>query len=130
MTTKITEANIEQSTLNTISGGVKITNIVYALCVFILLCRISLKIEFKWFDPRNETYPLYLVHPIFLKIVNYGILPMIPFLASLAMVKTIDQIAPITLILYQLIWFVLTYGVSLIVVRLVLKTRWAWIFGK
>jgi hypothetical protein len=28
MTTKITEANIEQSTLNTISGGVKITNIV------------------------------------------------------------------------------------------------------
>lgn len=113
-----------------VDSSLKITNILYALCVFIILCRVSLKMEFKWFDPRNETYPLYLVHPIFLKIINYGVLPMIPVVASLVLVKSVDQVAPFTIIVYQLIWFVVTYAASLFIVRGVLKTKFAWVFGK
>ncbi len=113
-----------------VDSSLKFTNIIYALTAFGLLCKISSSIRFTWFNPRIETYPLYLVHPLFLKVLNYALLPLVPSLAGFVMIRNADQVSSLTILVYQILWFVLIYAISLFTVKFVMKTKWAWVFGK
>lgn len=110
-------------------SSLKVTNVFYALIVFILLCKIGSEIRFKWLNPREETYPLYLVHPIFLKVINYALLPMLPAVASVVTLKNPAQVTWVSILVYQVGWFFIIYGLSLVTVKFVLRTRFKWIFG-
>jgi fucose 4-O-acetylase-like acetyltransferase len=111
-------------------SSLKVTNIIYALCVLVLLCKVSKVMTFRWLNPRQETYPLYLVHPIFLKVINYAVLPLFPALSSLVVIKRPDQVTWYYILIYQVVWFFAIYGMSLLAVKFVLKTRFKWVFGK
>jgi hypothetical protein len=113
-----------------VDSSLKFTNILYALTVFALLSKISASIKFTWFNPRNETYPLYLFHPLLLKVLNYALLPLVPSIAGIVMIRSADQVSVSNILVYQILWFVVIYAISFFTVRFVLKTKLAWIFGK
>jgi fucose 4-O-acetylase-like acetyltransferase len=113
-----------------VDSSLKFTNILYALSVFILLAKAGQHISFKWLTPRDETYPLYLVHPIFLKIINYALLPMFPAVAAFVWVKDASQVTWLVILVYQIGWFVAIYLISLFTVKIILNSRLRWMFGK
>lgn len=113
-----------------VDSSLKATNIAYALCVFVLICKVSTSPSYRWLNPRDETYPLYLVHPILIKVINYGILPLFPALAGIVTIKSAQQVTWYYILGYQIVWFLMVYCISLLTVKFVLKTKLKWVFGK
>jgi fucose 4-O-acetylase-like acetyltransferase len=113
-----------------VDSSLKITNILYCLAVFMLLSKVGMHVRFGFFNPRDETYPLYLVHPIFLKVINYAILPMLPTVSALLTINDASEISWLTVLLYQAGWFVAIYMLSLVTVKILLYSPLRWVFGK
>jgi probable poly-beta-1,6-N-acetyl-D-glucosamine export protein len=113
-----------------VDSSLKFTNILYALSVFVLLTKVGQGVKFGFLNPRDETYPLYLVHPIFLKVINYAILPMFPAVAGFLWVKDPSRVTWLVILVYQIGWFLVIYTMSLITVKLILNSRLKWMFGK
>jgi fucose 4-O-acetylase-like acetyltransferase len=119
-----------QSGATVIDSSLKVTNIAYALSVFILLCKVGRNVSFGFFNPRDETYPLYLIHPIFLKVINYAVLPLVPAVANVITIKDPYTMSWVTVVIYQVAWFIVIYMISLISVKVILNSRLKWVFGK
>jgi fucose 4-O-acetylase-like acetyltransferase len=113
-----------------VDSSLKFTNILYCLAIFLLLCKAGQHVKFSFLNPRDETYPLYLIHPIFLKVINYALLPMLPALKSLLTIDDTSEISWLTVLLYQLGWFFGIYALSLISVKIILYSPFRWVFGK
>jgi probable poly-beta-1,6-N-acetyl-D-glucosamine export protein len=113
-----------------VDSSLKFTNILYALSVFLLLSKVGNKVTFKTLNPRDETYALYLIHPIFLKVINYAILPMLPAVTAILTINDASEVSWLTILLYQVAWFIAIYMMSLITVKVILYSPWRWIFGK
>jgi probable poly-beta-1,6-N-acetyl-D-glucosamine export protein len=119
-----------QNAATVVDSSLKFTNILYALSVFLLLCKLSKNVQFKYLNPREETYPLYLVHPIFLKVINYAMLPMLPAVARIVTLDTAEDISWLMILVYQIGWFAFIYLLSLGTVKLILSSSFQWVFGK
>jgi probable poly-beta-1,6-N-acetyl-D-glucosamine export protein len=113
-----------------VDSSLKFTNILYAVSVFILLCKIGMGVSFTYLNPRDETYPLYLVHPIFLKVINYALLPMLPAVGAVLTLNEPSEISWLSILLYQIGWFLGIYMLSLLTVKVVLYSPFRWVFGK
>lgn len=113
-----------------VDSSLKFTNILYCLAVFILLCKLGINAKFNFLNPRDETYPLYLIHPIFLKVINYALLPMIPAVGSLLTIDQPAEVSWLNVLLYQIGWFIGIYTISLLAVKIILYSPLRWIFGK
>lgn len=113
-----------------VDSSLKFTNIVYACSVFLLLSKVGSKARFSYLNPRDETYPLYLVHPIFLKVINYALLPMLPAVSAILTINEASEVSWLAILLYQIVWFVAIYSLSLITVKVILYSPWRWILGK
>jgi hypothetical protein len=92
-----------------VDGSLKFTNILYALPVFLLLCKIDSNVKFGFLNPRDETYPFYQIHLIFLKVINYAVLPMLPAVCSLLILNAPAEVSWLTILLYQTGWFLAIY---------------------
>jgi fucose 4-O-acetylase-like acetyltransferase len=113
-----------------IDSSLKFTNILYALSVFVLLSKIGRNVRFGFLNPRDETYPLYLIHPIFLKVINYAILPMLPAVSSALTLNDPAEVSWLTILLFQIGWFIGIYAISLFTVKIILYSPFRWVFGK
>ncbi|HEY0656335.1 MAG TPA: acyltransferase [Chryseosolibacter sp.] len=113
-----------------VDSSLKLTNILYAFCVFLLLSKVGNNVKFTYLNPRDETYPLYLVHPIFLKVINYALLPMLPAVSAVLTINDASEVSWLAILLYQIAWFVAIYAMSLITVKVVLYSPLRWMFGK
>ena len=113
-----------------VDSSLKFTNILYCLAMFMLLCKVGQHVKFNFLNPRDETYPLYLIHPIFLKIINYALLPMLPAVRSFLTIDDTSEISWLTVLLYQFGWFFGIYMLSLISVKIILYSPFRWVFGK
>jgi probable poly-beta-1,6-N-acetyl-D-glucosamine export protein len=113
-----------------VDGSLKVSNVLYCLAVFILLSKVGRHVRFGFLNPRDETYPLYLVHPIFLKIINYAVLPMLPAVGAALTIDSPAEISWLTVLLYQLAWFLTIYTISIIAVKIILYSPFRWVFGK
>jgi hypothetical protein len=87
-------------------------------------------VSFTYLNPRDETYPLYLVHPIFLKVINYALLPMLPAVGAVLTLNEPSEISWLSILLYQIGWFLGIYMLSLLTVKVVLYSPFRWVFGK
>jgi probable poly-beta-1,6-N-acetyl-D-glucosamine export protein len=112
-----------------VDSSLKITNIFYCLAVFILLTKVGMHVQFSFFNPRDETYPLYLIHPIFLKVINYAILPMLPAVSAMLTINEASEISWLAVLLYQAGWFIAIYMLSLVTVKVILYSPMRWVFG-
>lgn len=113
-----------------VDSSLKFTNVVYALTVVALLCKVGLSVRIEWFKPREETYPLYLVHPIIIKGITYGLLPLLPAIGTLITIDRPDEAGWLAILLYQVGWFVAIYMLSLMTVKFILASSFSWLFGK
>jgi fucose 4-O-acetylase-like acetyltransferase len=109
-----------------VGSSLKFTNILYALSVFLLLCKIGSDVRFGF---RDETYPLYLIHPIFLKVINFGVLLMLPAVSSLLTLNSSAEVGWLAILLYQTGWFLAIYMISLMTVKIILYSPFRWVFG-
>lgn len=113
-----------------VDSSLKVTNILYCFAVFMLLSKIGVNIRFGFMNPRDETYPLYLIHPIFLKVINYGILPLLPAVSNALTINEPSEIGVFAIVLYQAGWFIGIYALSLVAVKVILNSPFRWVFGK
>jgi fucose 4-O-acetylase-like acetyltransferase len=113
-----------------VDSSIKFTNILYALAVVLLLCKVGRNFTFGFLNPRDETYPLYLIHPIFLKVINYALLPMLPAVRSFLTLDDPSEVSWLAILLYQAGWFAAIYIMSLITVKIILYSPLRWVFGK
>jgi fucose 4-O-acetylase-like acetyltransferase len=113
-----------------VDSSLKFTNILYALAVFLLLSKAGRNVRFGLLNPRDETYPLYLIHPIFLKVINYAILPLLPAVSSVLTLNDPAEVSWLTILLYQIGWFIGIYAISLFAVKMILYSPFRWVFGK
>lgn len=113
-----------------VDGSLRFTNILYCLAVFMLLSKIGEKITFSFFNPRDEVYPIYLIHPIFLKVINYGLLPFLPAVANMLTLNEVSEISWLNVLLYQVGWFIGIYILSLVAVKVILASPFRAVFGK
>lgn len=122
--------HLMQTGATVVDSSLKFTNILYALSVFLLLSKIGSNIKFNFLNPRDETYPLYLIHPIFLKVINYAILPMLPAVGRLFMLNDPGEVSWLAILLFQSAWFLGIYTISLLAVKVILYSPFRWVFGK
>jgi fucose 4-O-acetylase-like acetyltransferase len=113
-----------------VDSSLKFTNILYALAVFMLLSKAGRNVRFSFLNPRDETYPLYLVHPIFLKVINYAILPLLPAVSSVLTLNDPAEVSWLAILLYQTAWFIGIYVIALFTVKMILYSPFRWVFGK
>lgn len=113
-----------------VDSSLKFTNIMYALSVFLLLCKVGTRVNFTYLNPRDETYPLYLIHPIFLKVINYALLPMLPAVGAALTLNDPAEVSWLSILLYQIGWFLGIYMLSLVTVKIILYSPFRWVFGK
>jgi probable poly-beta-1,6-N-acetyl-D-glucosamine export protein len=113
-----------------VDSSLKFTNILYALSVFLFLCKIGNQVQFTYLNPRDETYPLYLVHPLFLKVINYALLPMLPAVGTVLTLNEASEISWLSILLFQIGWFFGIYILSLVTVKIILYSQFRWVFGK
>jgi probable poly-beta-1,6-N-acetyl-D-glucosamine export protein len=113
-----------------VDSSLKFTNILYACSVFLLLSKVGNKVSFTYLNPRDETYPLYLIHPLFLKVINYAILPTLPAVSAILTINEASEVSWLAILLYQIGWFIAIYTLSLVTVKVILYSQWRWILGK
>jgi fucose 4-O-acetylase-like acetyltransferase len=113
-----------------VDSSLKFSNIIYCLTVVMLLCKVGRNVKFQFLNPRDETYPLYLIHPIFLKVINYAFLPMLPALGSLITIDQPSEVSWLMILLFQIGWFLFIYFISLVSVKIILNSPFRWVFGK
>lgn len=113
-----------------VDGSLRFSNILYCFAAFLLLCKVGMNVSFRFLNPRDETYPLYLIHPIFLKIINYALLPSLPAVKTLLTLDQPSEVSWLNVLLFQMGWFVGIYIISLIAVKVILNSPMRWVFGK
>lgn len=100
----------------------RISNILYSLSFFLLLLKIGPIVSLnKYFDPRKHTYGIYLLHPIILYQVLVEIFRPLKI--------TIDTLSFAEAVGYSVVRFLVVYGLSFVIVRLLRYTRLKWSIG-
>lgn len=100
----------------------RISNIIYSLVCFALLLKIgSIRIVNDKFDPRNTTYGIYLIHQIIITHIIVEIFR--PFHLDVPSMSIYAAIG------YSLARFAITYGLSIMVIKFILLTRFRWSIG-
>lgn len=98
------------------------TNILYSLCFFFFLLKIPNYNFTRYIKPRETTYGIYLIHYILV----YSILPIIfPTLRF-----GINSLSYGQVWLYLITRFIIAYGVTFVIVRLINLTKAKWLIGR
>jgi peptidoglycan/LPS O-acetylase OafA/YrhL len=100
----------------------RITNIIYSLGMFALLLKLGDMNRVKQIlDPRHTTYGIYLIHLIIVDHILIEILR--PLKLNLETMSAIDVAG------YSLLRFVIAYGITFLLVKLITKTKFKWAIG-
>jgi large-conductance mechanosensitive channel len=100
----------------------RISNIVYSLTMFLLLLKIGpLENLQNYLKPRHTTFGIYLIHQIWI----FRLLPEIfrPFNIK------VEEMTVYGAVVYTILRFIIVYGLTFLVVKLLLRTRFKWIIG-
>ncbi|RYE14246.1 MAG: acyltransferase [Rickettsiales bacterium] len=103
-------------------NSLRITNILYSLTVFFLLLRIK---NLKFTDslkPRETTFGIYLIHYIIVDSVLSEIFRPLKF--------DVTPLPLVELIAYQILRFILVYGITFGLVRILNSTKLKWTIGR
>jgi surface polysaccharide O-acyltransferase-like enzyme len=103
-------------------NSLRFTNIVYSLAFFFLLLRLKNFRIINKLNPRETTYGIYLIHYI----IVFSVLPEI----FPALRHNINNLTLPEVLGYQLIRFIIVYGVSLYLVRFINVTKFKWSIGR
>ncbi|WP_345955189.1 acyltransferase [Mucilaginibacter sp. PAMB04168] len=119
-------ANFEVYALTSIHSGhatntLRFSNILYSLAVFTLLLKVRTIKGLNYLQPRQSTYGVYLIHPIILVFLTPEILRPLHIEAN--------EIGLGAYIAYKLLFFLVTYGITLIVIRLINLTKGKTLIG-
>jgi len=93
----------------------RISNILYTLSVFALLLKVNTFKVLDYLQPRQSTYGVYLIHPVVLVYVSPEILRPLHI--------EVNQISLAAFIAYKVLFLVLTYALTFLVIRLLNLTR-------
>lgn len=93
----------------------RISNIFYTLCVFACLLKIRTIKGLQYLTPRKSTYGVYLLHPIIL-------VYLIPEILRPLHIEQ-DKIGVAAYLGYKLVFFVITYGITFLLIKLLNATR-------
>jgi len=100
----------------------RVTNIAYSMVMFGILLKLgSMKSVQKLLQPRQTTYGIYLLHFIIIERVLSEIVR--PFKLSL------DTMPPGEAIVYSIVRFIIVYGLTLVIIKLILKTKFKRLIG-
>lgn len=108
--------------VNDIYNTLRVSNIVYSLSFFLILLKIG-SIEFinKHFEPRKTTFGIYLVHHIIIFHVLTEIFR--PLKIDINTLTLFQGVA------YTILRFVITYVMSMLIVKLIARTKLKWAIG-
>lgn len=107
---------------NDVYNTLRFTNILYSLSFFLLLLKIgSIPFVNRVFEPRKTTFGIYLTHQIIITYILQAILRPFHWIPE---VMTLPQV-----ICYNLLGFIITYLISMLMIRILLKTRLKWSIG-
>ena len=100
----------------------RLTNILYSLSFFLVLLKIgSIQFVNQVFQPRKTTFGIYLTHEIvILHLLNPIFHPFHWY---------VNSMTAIVAILYSILRFIITYLISILIVRLLLLTKLRWTIG-
>ncbi len=100
----------------------RITNIIYSLGMFALLLKLGdMGGVKKVLDPRHTTFGIYLIHLIIIDHVLIEILR--PLKLNIATMTAIDVAG------YSFFRFIIAYGITFLLVKLITKTKFKWSIG-
>lgn len=100
----------------------RITNILYSLSFFLVLLKIgSISYVNRVFEPRKTTFGVYLLHEIIILHVLESLLH--PFHGYVSAMTAVGAI------LYSFLRFIVTYGVTMLIVKVILMTKFKWSIG-
>ncbi|RYY07688.1 MAG: acyltransferase [Sphingobacteriaceae bacterium] len=103
-------------------NSLRVTNILYSVTVFFLLLKIK-NFEFiNFLKPRETTYGIYLIHYIIVDSVLSEIFRPLKF--------NVTPLPLAELIAYQLLRFVLVYGITFGLVKILNHTKLKWTIGR
>lgn len=100
----------------------RLSNILYSLTMFLLLLKMGpLKGLQKYLKPRETTFGIYLIHQIWI----FRLLPELfrPFNLK------VEEMTVYGAVGYTILRFIVVYGLTFLLVKLLLKTRFKWIIG-
>ncbi|MCX2478649.1 acyltransferase [Pedobacter sp. MC2016-15] len=99
------------------------TNILYSLSFFLVLIKIgSIPSVNKIFQPRVTTFGIYLIHPIIIQhLLNELFHPLHWYLQSLTLAEAIG---------YSILRFLVTYGITFMIVSGLSKGKLSWSIGR
>ncbi|MCX2453358.1 acyltransferase [Pedobacter sp. PLR] len=102
----------------------RITNILFSISMFILLLKIG-KIPglINTLKPRQTTFGIYLVHMI---VVLYGL----PLFFSMGLQILAEELNIYQRLAYHVVRFIVVYGLSFFIVKLIMGTRLRWSIGQ
>jgi hypothetical protein len=114
--------HLQNSFVDDAYNTLRISNIIYSLFFFAMLLKIG---SVRWIntllEPRNTTFGIYLIHTLIilhaLKLI-FG--PLHIQLASLTLAEAMA---------YSMVRFILAYGISYVLTRILIRTRIKWIIG-
>jgi fucose 4-O-acetylase-like acetyltransferase len=117
-------------TLNLISynsadpyNTLRISNVIYSLVTILLFFKIKNFKFIKYLKPRETTFGVYLIHYIILVIL-------LPELLRPLKLPTMQEMTIGGLILYVLCRFVLVYGITMLLIWSINKSKYRWIIGR
>ncbi|RYE14808.1 MAG: acyltransferase [Rickettsiales bacterium] len=103
-------------------NSLRITNILYSIVIFFLLFRIKNLKFTAILQPRETTYGIYLIHYIIVDSVLSEVFRPLKF--------DVTPLPLFELIAYQILRFVLVYGITLGLVRILNYTKLKWTIGR
>lgn len=103
-------------------NSLRFSNILFSLASFFLLFKIKNFKSIAFLKPRETTYGIYLIHYILV----FSLLPMI----FLTINYHISQLPLSTILLYQLLRFIVVYSITVALVLLINKSRFKWVIGR
>lgn len=100
----------------------RITNIAYSMVMFGILLKLgSMKSIQKLLQPRQTTYGIYLIYFIIIELVLSEIVRPLKL--------PLDTMPPVEAIAYSIVRFIIVYGLTVVLIKLILKTKFKRLIG-
>ncbi len=100
----------------------RLSNQLFSVLVFLFLLRNDISRRLTWFNPRNESFGIYLYHLYFIGVVNL-------LMRSFNILTYKVEFTGLDLAGVTLLRWLIVYTLTLLFVKLVNKTRFRWLFG-
>ncbi|GGI22901.1 acyltransferase family protein [Pedobacter mendelii] len=101
----------------------RISNIVFSIAAILLLFKIKKFGFVKYLKPRETTFGVYLIHYIVLTVILSEIYRPFHF-------DSVANMNVINMILYVTSRFIFTYGITILLIYFINKTKFMWIIGR